>query len=79
MFKTLIAAAMAAALGTPVLAMEPMKCDNASMMKAEEHAKALKGDMMTASMKHVDLAKTAMKDGKNDECAMHLDEAMKVM
>ena len=75
----IVIAASAIAFSLPTFAMEAMKCDDASMMKAEEHAKTLKGEAMTNSMKHVDLAKASMQDGKKDECAMHLDEAMKVM
>lgn len=79
MFRTVLVAAMVASFAMPVFAMEMMKCDDASMMKAEEHAKMMKGDSMTMAMKEVDMAKSSMKDGKTDECSKHLDNAMKQM
>jgi hypothetical protein len=80
MSRTLIATAILAALAMPALADDMMmKCDDATMMKAEEHAKMMKGDSMTMAMQEVDMAKTAMKDGKTDDCMKHLDKAMKAM
>jgi hypothetical protein len=75
----MIAAALLTSLAVPAFAMDMMKCDEPSMMKAEEHAKMMKGDSMTMAMQEVDMAKTAMKDGKTDDCSMHLDKAMKQM
>ena len=80
MKKTAIAAIILAAFSTTAFADDMMmKCDDAAMMKAEDHAKMMKGDSMTMAMKEVDMAKTAMKDGKADDCSMHLDKAMKTM
>jgi len=80
MKKTVITAALLAAFAMPAFAEDMMmKCDDAAMMKAEDHAKMMKGDSMTMAMKEVDMAKTAMKDGKSDECMKHLDGAMKAM
>jgi hypothetical protein len=60
----------------PALADDMMKCDDAAIMKAEEHAKMMTGDTMTMAMQEVDMAKMAMKDGKTDDCMTHLDKAM---
>lgn len=65
-------------------AMKPaMKCDDASMMKVQTEMDALKDESMKMqkedAMKHVDMAKDAMKMNKPDECAMHLEEAGKAM
>jgi hypothetical protein len=50
-------------------------------MKTEEMAKGMtdpmKKDAMMMAMKEVDSAKMAMKEGKSDDCAKHLDNAMK--
>ncbi|MCV9998044.1 hypothetical protein OE766_07285 [Pararhizobium sp. YC-54] len=80
MFKTIFAAtALVASLSAPALAAGA--CDDASVMKTEEMAKGMtdpmKKDAMMMAMKEVDSAKMAMKDGKTDECSMHLDNAMK--
>ena len=60
---------------------EAVACDDASIMKAEEGAMAMKDPAMKESMemamKEVEMAKMAMKESKTDECAMHLDAAMK--
>jgi hypothetical protein len=80
--KTLLAAAaIALAFAVPASAAEMAKCDDASMMKMDEAMKAdgaMKEDVEMA-MKEVDMAKMAMKDGKMDDCSMHLDAAMKQM
>jgi hypothetical protein len=58
-----------------------MACDETSIMKTEEMAKGMtdpmKKDAMMMAMKEVDSAKMAMKDGKTDDCAEHLNNAMK--
>ena len=60
---------------------ETAECDDASIMKAEEGAMAMKDpamkENMEMAMKEVEMAKMAMKESKNDECKMHLDAAMK--
>lgn len=76
MIRIVIAVAIAATSTMPVFAMDMMKCDDASMMKAEDHAKMMKGEAMTMAMKDVDMAKTAKKEGKTDDCMMHLNKAM---
>jgi hypothetical protein len=47
----------------------------------EEGAMAMKDpaqkDAMMMAMKEVEMAKASMKDGKMDDCSMHLGEAMK--
>lgn len=57
-----------------------MKCDDASMMKMQARMDALSDPAMKANkdmmMEHMNLAKTAMKDNKPDECMMHMGEAM---
>jgi hypothetical protein len=82
MTKTILAAAaLMACMMTASSAMDKMACDEASMKKMEDGAMAMKDpaqkDAMMMAMKAVDMAKTAMKDGKMDDCSMHLDEAMK--
>ncbi len=82
MFKTiLIASALAASLSAPSFAAGMMACDDASIMKTEEMAKGMvdpmKKDAMMMAVQEVESAKTAMKAGKTDDCAMHLDNAMK--
>jgi hypothetical protein len=80
MKNILIAAAIIGVFAAPAFAEDMMmKCDDAAMMKAEDHAKMMKGDSMTMAMKEVDMAKMAMKDGKSDDCMKHLDKAMKTM
>ena len=79
--KTVIAAVtfvVVAAFAAPSFAAGMMQCDEASMMKLEESAMAVKDKgEMEAAMKEVDMAKKAMKDHKIDDCAMHMEGAMK--
>lgn len=77
MFKMIFAAAIVAAATVPAFADDMMKCDEAHVMKAEESAKKAMGDKMAMAMKDVDAAKMAMKDGKMDDCKMHLEKVMK--
>lgn len=82
MIKTLLTtSALLVSLSTASFAMDPMACDDASVMKMEEGAKMMKDpaqkDAMMMAMKEVDAAKMAMKDGKKEDCSMHLDAAMK--
>jgi hypothetical protein len=80
MYRTLITAIVLGAFSMPALAEDMMmKCDDAAMMQAEEHAKMMQGESMSMAMKEVDMAKMAMKDGKTDACMTHLDKAMKQM
>lgn len=82
MLKLMCAAAIVAIAGSaPAFADDMMACDDASMMKTEEMAMAMtdpaQKEHMDMAMKEIDMAKMAMKDGKMDDCAMHLDAAMK--
>ena len=73
-----IAAAVLMALASvPAQAAEMAKCDEATMMKADEAIKATtdKGKMEMA-MKEMDMAKMAMKDNKAEDCSMHLTKVM---
>lgn len=89
MFKSaFVAAAFAVAFIQPVFAQNSMKagnatmmkCDDASMMKMQGHMDAMtdpaKKDM---AMKEMQMAKDAMKAKKMDDCATHMDGAMKAM
>ena len=60
-----------------------MKCDDESMTKVQADMDAMADPAMKANkdmaMKHMGLAKASMKDGKADECMMHMGEAMGAM
>lgn len=60
-----------------------LKCDDASMAMMRTEMAKMKGHGMKANkkmaMKHMDLAKASMKAKKNDQCAMHMREAMDAM
>ncbi|HTO30442.1 MAG TPA: hypothetical protein VL202_04565 [Pararhizobium sp.] len=82
MFKTVLAAtALITILSAPAFAAGMTACDDASIMKTEDMAKGMtdpmKKDAMMMAMQEVDSARMAMKDGKMDDCSMHLDNAMK--
>jgi hypothetical protein len=82
MIKTLFAAAaLTVAFAAPGFAMDKMACDDATIMKMEETAMAMKEpaqkDAMMMAMKEVEMAKASMKDKKTEDCVMHLDNAMK--
>ena len=84
MIKTIAAATLfTLALGTSAYAMDPMKCDDDSMMKMQTEMDAMTDPMMKdqkeMAMKEMDMAKMAMKDGKTDDCMMHMGEASKQM
>jgi hypothetical protein len=84
MKKLMIAAACAGfACIAPAHADDMMKCDDASMMKMQTEMDAMTDPAMKdhkeMAMKEVDMAKMAMKDGKTDDCSMHLTEASKQM
>ena len=62
----------------PSFAVNLKQCDVGSMLKLEKSAMAVKDKgEMEAAMKEVDMAKKAMKDHKMDDCAMHMEGAMK--
>ena len=82
MLKFMCAAAVVVVAGSaPALADDMMACDDASIMKAEEMAMAMtkpaQKESMAMAMEEVDMAKMAMKDGKLEDCSMHLDAANK--
>ncbi|NTJ64470.1 hypothetical protein G6M50_09955 [Agrobacterium rhizogenes] len=58
-----------------------MKCDDASMMKAQSDVDAVTGPKMKAkkemASKEMMMAKESMKAKKMDDCKMHMDNAMK--
>jgi hypothetical protein len=60
-----------------------MKCDDESMVKVQAEMDAIADPAMKANkdmaMKHMGLAKVFMKDGKADECVMHMGEAIGAM
>ena len=60
-----------------------MKCDDESMAKMQAEMDAMAGPVVKTNkemaMKHMGLAKTSMKDGKADECMMHMGEAVGAM
>ncbi|MFJ6326922.1 MULTISPECIES: hypothetical protein [unclassified Rhizobium] len=85
MFRVTIAAALLiSAFTLPVYAANTMmKCDDASMMKAQSEVDAMKDPMMKGkkemASKEMMMAKEAMKAKKMDDCKMHMDKAMKSM
>ena len=66
-------------LAAPTNAMDPMKCDDASMTKIQAEMDAMSDPAMKANkdmaMKHMEMAKTAMKENKMDDCSMQLGMA----
>ncbi len=80
MTKLFLGAALAALfLSAPANAAMNMKCDDASMMKMQTDMEAMNDPAMTTNktmaMKQMDMAKTAMKDKKMDDCSMHMGMA----
>jgi hypothetical protein len=84
MLKTVAMAGLfALAFAVPAFADDMAKCDDATMMKVDDAIKAdtdpaMKNDVDMAT-KEMDMAKMAMKDGKMDDCSMHIGNAMKSM
>jgi len=87
MFKiTFASAILALSLVQPVFAEDAMKsdammkCDDASMMKLQTEMDAVKDESMKMmAMKEMDMAKASMKADKMDDCAMHMEGAMKAI
>jgi hypothetical protein len=78
MLKFTTAAALAALFAiTPALADEKLICDDASMMKVETMMKEKMGMKLNTdmAMKESEMAMTSKKDGKMEDCAMHLNMA----
>lgn len=67
----------------PAEADDMMKCDDASMMKMQTEMDAMSDPAMKEhkdmAMKHMEMAKASMKEGKMDDCTMHMTEASKEM
>jgi hypothetical protein len=78
-FVVAAAALFTLAFAAPAFAQD-MACDQAAMdkMKAEME-KVSDATKKDAAMKEMEMAMTAMKDSKADECKMHMDGAMKAM
>lgn len=86
MFKITVAAAiLASAVALPAYAEDAMmmKCDDASMMKAQTAMDGMTDPMMKdkkeMASKEMMMAKDSMKANKMDDCKMHMDNAMKSM
>lgn len=93
--STLLAGIFALGLIQPVFAEDAMKpdamksaapmatCDDASMMKVQEDLDKMTDESMKMQKEEATsamaMAKDAMKANKADECATHLDSAMKAM
>ncbi len=84
MLKLSTAAALVALFAiTPAVAADKLACDDASMKKVEMMMKEKMGMKVNTdmAMKESDMAMMSKKDGKMDDCAMHLnmarDELMK--
>lgn len=78
MLKFTTAAALAILFSiTPALAAEKLMCDDSSMMKVETMMKEKMGMKMNTdmAMKESEMAMASKKDGKMDDCAMHLNMA----
>jgi hypothetical protein len=84
MMKLLFGAAvLGLALTAPAYADDMMKCDDATMMMMQTEMDAVTDAAMMEkkemAMKEMEMAKTSMKDGKMDDCTMHMGEAKKTM
>jgi hypothetical protein len=84
MKKLMFGAAIAALFfATPAFAMDDMKCDDATMMKMQSDMDAMTDpamkDKKDMAMKSMEMAKTAMKDNKMDDCMMQMKAAMDAM
>lgn len=79
----LSSAALAFLWFTPAHAMDAMTCDEASITKMQTSLDALKDPSMKSNtdmaMKHLDMAKTSMKDKKMDDCSAQLGMAQMSM
>jgi hypothetical protein len=83
MLKSTIAAALLGfAFIVPAQA-DDMKCDDASMKmmqgEMDKVTDASMKDKKDAAMKEMEMAMTSMKDGKTDDCMMHMKGAMDAM
>lgn len=79
---TLIAASLAFAFISPALADDMMKCDDASMMKAETDINAMASateEQKDTAMKEMAMAKEAMAAKDMEKCTEHMGMAMDAM
>jgi membrane protein insertase Oxa1/YidC/SpoIIIJ len=77
-----IAAALLGLAFTSSAFADEMKCDDASMkmMQGEmEKMDAAMKDKKEMAMKEMEMAMASMKDGKSDDCMMHMKGAMDAM
>lgn len=81
MLKTSVLAALLAVTAlVPAYGQGKMGCDDAHMkMMDDDVSKMTDADKKKAVMKHMDLAKAAMKKSDAKECEKHMDEAMAAM
>ncbi len=67
----------------PAQAMDPMKCDDATMKKMQTDMDAMTDPAMKMNkdmaMKQMEMAMTAMKDNKMDDCSMQMGMAQMSM
>jgi hypothetical protein len=83
--RTIAAVVLASVSAMPVFAAETMmkmaKCDDASMMKMQSQIDGMTDPMMKEkkemASKEMMMAHDSMKAKKMDDCAMHMDKAMK--
>lgn len=79
--KKLMAAAalLVFAFAAPAYAYDMAKCDDASLMAIQTHMDGMTDPAMKEhkemAMKEMEMAKTAMKDGKMDDCTAHMRKA----
>jgi hypothetical protein len=76
---TLVAASLAFISISPALAEDMMKCDDASMMKAEADINAMADattEQKDMAMKEMAMAKEAMAAKEMEKCAEHMGMAM---
>jgi uncharacterized membrane protein (DUF106 family) len=82
MLKITAAAALVALFSvTPALAMDKLSCDDDSMKKVEMMMKDMadKKTNVEMAMKENDMAMMSKKEGKVEDCAMHLNMAQEEM
>jgi hypothetical protein len=82
MLKITAAAALIAAITiSPALAMDKLACDDDGMKKVEMMMKEMadKKTNVEMAMKENDMAMASKKDGKTDDCAMHLNMAQEAL
>jgi len=79
MLKSFIAAASLLLISEVAYAQD-VKCDDATTMMVEKQVNEMPANMMMQkdeAMKHLDMARDAMKANNTTDCVMHLQEAEK--